>query len=33
MFPGNREYRFFIAMLPVKENIRSEVTDDGGQDR
>ena len=29
MFPGNREHRFFVTMLPVKENICSEKTEYG----
>jgi hypothetical protein len=33
MLPGNRAHRFFVTMFPVKENTRSEVTEDGGQDR
>jgi hypothetical protein len=33
MFPGKRAHRFFVTMFPARENTRSDVTDEGGQDK
>ena len=33
MFPGKRAHRFFVTMFPAREKTRSDVTDDGGQDK
>jgi hypothetical protein len=33
MLPGRSAQRFFDTMFPVNEKTRSEVTEDGGQER
>ena len=33
MLPGNRAHRFFATILPAKEKTRSDVTDEGRQDK